>query len=130
MKRRKARGLTLIEIVVVVTISALLMSAVAVSALTIHQNSLRERARMDVRTVLNVLDMYRMSKGRYPEPEKGLGALTAAKLVKEVPTDPWGKAYAYALEEGEPVVTSFGADGAPGGTGSDADVSSQALDED
>ncbi|MEW5738774.1 MAG: type II secretion system protein GspG [Myxococcota bacterium] len=129
MNRRRRRGLTLIEIVVVITISAMLMSAVAVSAIRIHQNSLRERAKMDVRTVLNALDLYRLNKGRYPEPQKGLEVLATAKLMKEVPKDPWGSVYTYALEDGEPVVTSYGADGAPGGVGADADVSSKSLSE-
>lgn len=132
MKRRsaRARGLTLIEIVVVITITSMLMTAVAVSALRIHQDSLRKTARLDVRTLLDALDLYRLAKGRYPEPAKGLGALYEQQLVKELPVDPWGHAYVYALEDGRPVITSYGDDGQPGGAGDDADVSSRAPGDD
>lgn len=124
--RRRPRGLTLIEIVVVITISAMLMSAVAVSALNIYEGSKRQAAELDVKNLANALDTYRLQKGRYPTPVEGLTALRRAKVIKELPADPWGTPYAFALEDGEPVVTSYGADGAPGGSGRDADITSAA----
>lgn len=129
-RRRRPRGLTLIEIVVVITISAMLMSAVAVSALMIHGNSQRQKAWLDARNLVTALDTYRLQKGRYPTPVEGLDALRKAKVVKELPDDPWGTPYAFALEDGEPVVTSYGADGAPGGSGRDADITSRAASAD
>ena len=47
-----------------------------------------------------------------------------AKVLKQPPKDPWGNALVYALRDGEPVVTSLGADGAPGGEEDNADISS------
>lgn len=125
--RRKPRGLTLIEIVVVITISAMLMSAVAVSALTIYGDSQRKTAKMDVQNLVTALDAYRLQKGRYPTAAEGLDALLRTKVVKELSDDPWGTPYVYALEDGEPVVTSYGNDGAPGGSGPAADISSRAA---
>ena len=46
--------------------------------------------------------------------------------VERLPADPWGKPYQY-LNPGvhdEIDVFSFGADGVPGGTGTDADIGS------
>lgn len=128
--RRRPRGLTLIEIVVVITISAMLMSAVAVSALQIYDHSQTEKAKLDVKNLGTALDAYRLQKGRYPAPAEGLAALTKSKVLKELPDDPWGTPYAYALEDGEPVVTSYGADGVPGGSGRDADITSRAASTD
>jgi general secretion pathway protein G len=127
--RARPRGLTLIEIVVVITIVSMLMAAVTVSALTIHADSQRKAAKVDLRTVLHALDLYRLAKGRYPPERPGLQALLDARIVKELPTDPWGTPYAYALQDGEPLVTCFGRDGQPGGEGADADLSSRALTE-
>lgn len=128
--RARPRGLTLIEIVVVITIVSMLMAAVTVSALTIHADSQRKAAKVDLRTVLHALDLYRLAKGRYPPETPGLQALLDARVVKELPRDPWGAPYAYALEGGEPRVTSWGRDGVPGGEGADADLRSEHLSDD
>ncbi len=50
-------------------------------------------------------------------------------MLKKLPKDPWGGALGYALEAGEPVVTSLGADQLPGGTGDNADLSSRDLED-
>lgn len=126
--RRRARGMTLIEIVVVVTIMALLMGSVAMAALNIHRGSVRRVARMDVQNLMNALDLYHVAKGRYPDERGGLQALLDARVIKTLPTDPWGAPYVYRLMNGEPVVKSLGKDGAEGGTGDDADLSSATPD--
>ena len=45
-------------------------------------------------------------------------------LDKEVPVDPWGKAYVYRLpgEGKEYDIISYGEDGLPGGAGEAADI--------
>lgn len=126
-RARARRGMTLIEIIVVITIVSMLMTAVTVYAVGILDDSRRKTARLDIRTLMTSLDMYKMTKGRFPDTGAGLKVLVDAKLVKELPRDPWGTEYAYALENGEPLVSSYGADAQPGGTGSDADVSSKNL---
>ena len=68
--------------------------------------------------------MYRGTHGRYPLEHEGFRALVKAKLLKQPPKDPWGHALTYALRDGEPVVISLGADGAPGGDEDAADISS------
>jgi general secretion pathway protein G len=122
--------MTLIEIVVVVAIMALLTATVAVSALTIQKGAQRKAARMDVQTLMNALDVYHVAKGRYPDERGGLQALLDARVIKTLPKDPWGAPYVYQVVSGEPVVKSLGRDGAEGGTGDDADISSAAPDAD
>jgi general secretion pathway protein G len=82
----------------------------------------------------NALDQYRIDTGHYPSTEQGLAALTTKPadeprwdgpyLKKAVPNDPWGKPYQYKMpgEHGEVDIYSFGHDGAPGGTGENADL--------
>ena len=50
-------------------------------------------------------------------------------MMKSLPKDPWGFPLTYSLKDGEPVVTSLGADGQTGGVDENADLSSEALDE-
>jgi general secretion pathway protein G len=127
--RRYPRGLTLIEIIVVITILSLLMAAVGVYAIQQLVDSKRSIARIDVRNALDAVETYRVTKGRYPSTAEGFRAVVEARVLKRLPKDPWGTPLGYALESGEPVVTSFGADGTEGGQGEDLDVSSRDLDD-
>lgn len=126
-RARHPRGLSLIEIIVYITIVSMLMAAVSVYAIGVHTDSLRRTAELDVRTALDALEMYRGSRGRYPDQQEGFSALVKAKVMKATPKDPWGHALQYALRDGEPVVISYGADGSPGGEDEDADVTSLQL---
>lgn len=123
-KPRRPRGLTLIEIVVVITIISMLMAAVGVNALGVHRESQIRTAKLDLKTALVALDMYRASKGHYPDPRDGFGPVLEVRALKELPIDPWGHALAWDLKNGEAVVTSFGADGVPGGSEDNADLTS------
>lgn len=122
IRRASRRGMTLIEIVVVITILALLATAVSVAA--IHQLDVArvDTAKLDLHNIGDGLGLYRAQKGRYPDPAHGLDQLLEAGTLKELPVDPWGTKYAYSLTGDEPRVVSYGKDGAPGGEGFDADL--------
>ena len=62
-KQRSARGLGLIEIVVYITIVAMLMSAVAVFAIGVQRRAQIDTARLDIKNAVAALDMYLASKG-------------------------------------------------------------------
>jgi len=91
-------------------------------------------ARAQIDAIEKALDQYRLDVGRYPNSEQGLVALftrpanepkwSGPYLKKEVPADPWGKAYQYKFpgEHGEYDLYSLGKDGQPGGSGEAADV--------
>ena len=119
--------MTLIEIVVVITILALLMTAVAVNVTRVARDARRDVAVQDLRNALNMLEMYRARRGRYPTTAEGLRAVVDAQLSKKMPKDPWGTELVYTLHDGEPVIVSLGADGQVGGPGDDEDISSQTL---
>lgn len=80
-------------------------------------------AQTDLKAIHAALDVFFVSKARYPEASEGLRVLVEQRMLKELPVDPWGTPYQYTLEGGKPVVTSLGSDKAPGGSGSAADVS-------
>lgn len=125
MKRNlRRRGLSLIEIIVCITIIAMLMSAVGVYALGIQRESQIRTARLDCANALAALDLYRATRGNYPDASEGFAPVIKLRALKAVPKDPWGNALLWELKDGEAVVSSLGADGVRGGAGGDADLSS------
>ncbi|UXH79322.1 type II secretion system major pseudopilin GspG [Roseateles amylovorans] len=134
---RRSRGFTLIELIVAITIVAV-MGAVVVPAVMNHvADARRTAAKTDVNTLVQALKLYKMDNGRYPSGDQGLTALVSKPTngnvpnnwkvyIEKLPKDPWGNAYQYDSPglKGEIDVYSFGADGKPGGEGNDADIGS------
>ncbi|GAA5784986.1 type II secretion system major pseudopilin GspG [Chitiniphilus shinanonensis] len=137
-----ARGFTLIEILVVITILAIL-GALVVPKIMDRPNEARVvAAQQDIRTLIQALKLYKLDNGRYPSTEQGLRALiekpSAAPVpnnwknggyLEKLPKDPWGGDYLYLNPglKGEIDVMSYGADGQQGGEGFDADIGSWQL---
>jgi general secretion pathway protein G len=139
ISRRPARGFTLIEIMVVVVIMGVLAALVVPKLLSRTGESKVAAAKVDIATVMQALKLYKLDNSRYPTTEQGLQALLvkptagpaangwkAGGYLEKMPKDPWGNAYQMLSPgvKGEIDVFSYGADGAPGGTGDDADIGS------
>lgn len=139
---RRMRGFTLLEIMVVIFIIGLLVAIVAPNVLSNQDDAMRQKARADLATLEQALDMYRMDNFRYPTTRQGLATLTAPPsqeplpknyreegYVRRLPRDPWGNDYQYRSpgEQGTFDVYSLGADGRPGGEGLDADIGNWML---
>jgi general secretion pathway protein G len=135
----KARGFTLIEIMVVVVIMGILASLVVPKLISRTGESRVAAARVDISTVMQSLKLYKLDNQRYPTTEQGLQALVAKPTagpaangwksggyLDKLPNDPWGTPYKYLSPgiKGEIDVFSLGADGQPGGVGDDADIGS------
>ena len=129
-------GFTLLELLVVLVILGLLAGYVAPKYFAQIGKSEVKTAKAQIVALEKALDQYRIDTGHYPNAEQGLAALNAKPadephwdgpyLKKAVPNDPWGKPYQYKIpgEHGEVDISSFGRDGAPGGSGEDADITS------
>lgn len=134
-RRGRARGFTLLELLVVVVIIGLLAGLVAPRYFDSVSKSKSKIAKAQIESLDKALDQYRLDVGSYPTLEQGLGALTAQPsgvarwqgpyLKKALPADPWGNDYVYGLQPGAAAIDiiSYGADGKPGGTGEAQDVS-------
>ena len=124
-QHRRRRGMTLIEIMVVITILGLIMAAVGVSVIPKLEEAKQDTARLDIANIHNALKLYYTKKGKYPDTGTGLRALVETQNLDKIPLDPWGHEYVYMNEGGKPVLITYGADGTQGGEGSDADISSR-----
>ncbi|MCI0569934.1 MAG: type II secretion system protein GspG [Myxococcaceae bacterium] len=123
-RRRRTLGMTLIEIMVVVTILGLIAAAVGIAVVPALDSARRDTARQDISAIQNGLKLYYTKKGKYPDTASGLKVLLDEQILEKI-TDPWGNEYVYLNEGGRPVITSYAADGAPGGEGNAADISSK-----
>ena len=133
--RRPVAGFTLLELLVVVLIIGLLAGFVAPRYFGQVGKSEINVAKAQIDALEKALDQYRLDTGHYPSTELGLLALvqrpqnepkwSGPYLRKDVPLDPWGRAYVYKMpgeKGGDFDITSFGKDGQPGGTGENADI--------
>lgn len=80
------------------------------------------------------IDIYTLYTGRYPknlqslltppniDNRKSVWPRTGYLAGGKVPEDAWGKRYDYRHRDGKVFLTTYGADGKPGGTGDDADL--------
>lgn len=126
-RSRLARGMTLIEIMVVITILGLIAAAVGIAVVPQLQQARIDRAKLDIQNIQGGMKLYYTRNGKYPDTATGLNALVQARMLEELPKDPWGNDYVYLNENGKPVVTSYGADGTQGGEDENADISSKNL---
>ena len=133
-RRSLLRGFTLLELLVVLVIIGLLVGYVAPRFFAQVGKSEVKTARAQIKALEDALDQYRLDVGHYPGSEQGLAALNVQPagearwqgpyLRKNVPNDPWGRAYEYQApgSHGEYDLSSLGNDGQPGGDGEAADI--------
>jgi general secretion pathway protein G len=131
------RGFTLVEILVVITIIALIMSLVGPRVLNYLTESKVKAAKIPMQSFSSALDLLYLDTGRYPSSAEGLAVLVKPTSAMagwngpylkggNVPNDPWGKPYLYRspTERAKYEIMSYGADGQEGGTGTAADITS------
>ncbi|WP_375249359.1 type II secretion system major pseudopilin GspG [Sphingomonas sp.] len=137
-QRPRRNGFTLVELMVVIVIIGLLATIVALNVLPSGDTARVQKAKADIATIEQGLELYRLQIGTYPTTTQGLQALVSAPAgadaaryqaggyVKKLPKDPWGRDYLYASpgQHGQADVWTLGADGKDGGQGIDADIGS------
>ena len=139
-------GYSLLEILVVLAIIALIASVVGPRLFAQLDRGKTTTARLQIRSMEAALETMRLDIGRWPTQQEGLALLMQADpaqvagwsgpyLDKALPSDPWARPYVYVPAPAEatgaigapdarPRVMSYGADGQEGGSGVNADVTS------
>lgn len=136
-RKRGAGGFSLIELMVVIAIIAMLAAVVGYNLIGSLEDAESVAAKQQIEQLKGALISYRLVFKQFPSESDGLDALVKNEKNRnfldqdEVPKDPWGNDYIYKLEGSRDFeIISYGADGQPGGTGVDADISSKNLGED
>ena len=131
------KGFSLIEIMVVVVILGILASIVVPKIMNRPDEARIIKAKQDILSIQNALDLYKLDNGNYPTTDQGLMALVEKPTtnpipdnwkayLQAVPHDPWNRDYLYLNpgEHSEVDVFTYGADGQPGGKGVNDDIGS------
>ena len=137
-RRHGESGVTLIEMMVVLVIIGIVAALIVPNVIGRPDEARVAVVKSDIRTIAASLEMYRLDARSYPTTQQGLKALiekptetpvpdtwAAGGYLPVLPTDPWSNAYIYQspADGAAYVLTSLGADGAAGGAGVDADIS-------
>lgn len=133
------KGFTLIEIMVVVIIIGILAAVVVPNIMGKPGEASVKKVKHDILTLEGALDMYKLDHHTYPTTDQGLDALVNKpttstdnqnwkKYIKRLPEDPWGHPYQYIFSGDDNIeIFSYGADGAIGGEGLNADIKNSDL---
>ncbi len=133
------KGFSFIELMVVIVIMGILMTAVAVNLMDAPGEARQSQAKVDIKTIETALKLYKLDNGAYPSTEQGLLALVEAPETgtlpkkwrkggyleqRKVPRDPWQNELVYLCpgSHGDYDIISYGGDGVPGGEDENADI--------
>ena len=129
-------GFTLLELLVVLSIIALLATVAGPQVFRYIGKARTETAKAQISAISTALELYALDNSSFPPQQIGLAGLmqpppgangwkgpylkNAAGLV-----DPWGRPYHYRFpgRNGQPEVFTLGRDNTAGGNGEDQDVS-------
>ena len=103
--RSQEEGLTLIEIMIVISILGLLMAIIGVEVLKYFEEAKVETSRQQIGNLASSLKLYYRDCGKFPSTAEGLGALTTKPAscprwkkyldADQVPKDAWDNAFEY-----------------------------------
>jgi general secretion pathway protein G len=133
------KGMTLIEIMIVIAIIAGLMAVLGTTANQKLQQSRVQNAKIQIKEIGKELEAYNLACNNYPTSEMGLQALMQSPgescpnwgpepYVKKLPKDPWNRPFIYESDGNTFVIRSLGRDGKEGGDGYAKDLSSEDAD--
>jgi len=128
-KFRGSHGFTLVEMMVVIAIIGFIAAVIAINIRKPVGDAQRGAAMMQIKNLEGAIGFYYAQHYKNPDTL----AVLVPDYIKKVPVDPWGNPYHYSAvsQHGQDFdLASWGADGAQGGTGENADVANWGEGED
>ena len=130
------KGFSLLELMIVIIILGLLASLVLPNLIGKGEEAKRKLVCVQMKSIMQTLDMFKADQGSYPTTEEGLKALISnpnpekyANYPKsgyfeggQLPKDSWKHNFIYILNQNKPDLISLGADGKEGGKDEAADI--------
>ncbi len=137
--QQRQKGLTLVELMVVIVILGLLTSIIVINVLPERDRAQVQKVKTDIATLETALEQYSLDHFNYPTTSQGLDALVIAPddlrtinnyrpggYIRNLPKDPWGNDYIFenpgSVSRTTYDIYSYGADGRQGGEGLNADI--------
>ena len=130
-KKMKKRQFSLLEVIIAITIVALVATIAVRNLSTTMDDANGKLATTQIKNLEGLVITYKLATGRLPGSLQDLvtnevGAKNWKKQLDKLPEDPWGNAYKFEIDDqslnGFNII-SYGADGQPGGDGINKDVS-------
>lgn len=142
MKQIGQAGFTLTEMLIVIALIALVGSFVTTKVISQYGRAKVDATKIQMRQIGTILDQFKLDCSFYPITEQGLEALVQKPAGREcknynpdgyvgdnkVPKDAWDNPFVYFSDGKEYEIKSLGNDGAEGGEGTDADISSKTME--
>jgi general secretion pathway protein G len=110
-RARRSRGMTLIEIMVVLVILGLIAGAIGYNVFSQLKEAQIKNTQIELRNISGAVDLYHVETGSWPDSLQQL----APKFIRELKKDAWGSDYGYVRTGDGYDVYSFGPDKAQGG---------------
>ncbi len=128
----RSHGFSLMELMVVIAILGILSTIVVTNVMPFLEKGKINATRTSIANLKAAVLNYYMNNNRLPDTLDAVTQPDPKNLDEPYIEDPdslfdsWENPFDYKLEGGRKfVITSFGADGMPGGEGADADISSK-----
>lgn len=132
---RNNKGMTLLEIMIVLVILGGLIAILATSVQGSLKKAKMRQAKIQISEYGKALDMYYQDCNNYPSTDEGLNALMQAPpscsnwgpdpYLKKLNKDPWGGDFHYESQGNAYTLKSFGSDKREGGSGDAQDVTNE-----
>lgn len=130
------KAFSLIELLIVIVILGLLAGLIIPNVVNKGEQAKQRLACVQMKSLVQSLELFRQDNGSYPQTEEGLKALAINPdpekypdfleggyvTGKKIPKDPWKNAYIYVLGEDGFEIISLGSDKKEGGTGDKKDI--------
>ena len=116
------RGMSLVEVMVVIAIILTLMSIVGYGVMQVYQGSQVDTTKLTMNKVNERVQIYMLRKKKVPSTADGLNAIFDGE---EPPRDAWGNEFIYVSPGPNGMefdLMSLGADGREGGSGNNEDI--------